>query len=89
MHAEEGNFRPMGPPDWRADMASIVIPDFPHSTVRIQLTWIDSRGMYWARNNSEEPYETTGAKPGRDVALYRDSPVDWRTRLRRRFHLHH
>jgi len=87
MRAEEGDFRPTGPPDWQPDMTSTVRPDFPDSTLRIQLTWIDSRGMYWARNNSEEPYETDGAKPGRDVAQYRDPPVGRLTRLRRRFRL--
>lgn len=86
MHAEQGDFRPLDLHS-RVDMTSTVLPEFPHSTVRIQLTWIDSRGMYWARNNSEEPYETDGAKPGRDVAQFRDPPVGRLTRLRRKFRL--
>ncbi len=86
MHAEQGDFRPLDLHS-RVDMTSTVLTEFPHSTVRIQLTWIDSRGLYWARNNSEEPYETDGAKPGRDVAQYRDPPVGRLTRLRRKFRL--
>jgi len=43
--------------------------------VHTLLAWKDAHGQWWARRDGGDPYETDGAKPGRDTDAYRYPPT--------------